>query len=293
MIIYAGLVLDGWTFTTHKPGSKHIPSSPDGDVTLTEWTAGEISATSTAVDVSDPVFEVDGITVPSTIAYSDQYRLVAAYAVNGIDVFDDLINELCSSSEGGESAVSVTEPITVAQLKAHLRIAHSTDDVFLAEKITAARVKVEQLCARACITATKTRTLDSFPADREGIIYPPIRPLLTVTSITYYDTTDTEQTFSSDNYQVDITQEPGRIVPVYGQYWPDTYERLGAVTITYTAGYGATSATVPWTLKQGILYYAADLFRNRENLAIGVSGVHDVPHTAMHYLADHLDRRIA
>jgi uncharacterized phiE125 gp8 family phage protein len=296
MIIYAGQLINGWKFTTHKPGST-VDSAPAATPTVTEWVNGAVVKTATVTLVSTANYKAV-ITTPTTLAYGDTYLLVATYTVNEQPITDDLINDMCSSTAGGESAISTDEPVTVADVKLRLRIAHATDDVMLADMITTARLKVEELCSCSCLTATKTRVLDAFPTATTDnpycIIYPPIRPLIAVTGITYYDTANALQTFSDALYQVDTTQKPGRIRPVYGQYWPYTYyNRLGAVTITYTAGYGATSATVPHMLRQGIYYFVADLYRNRENYAIGVSGVHEVPHTAMHYLADFLDRRIA
>jgi hypothetical protein len=68
-------------------------------------------------------------------------------------------------------------------------------------------------------------------------------PLISVDSITYLDTSGTEQTLDTSFY-VYVPGFPGRIAPAYGKIWPFTLPQLGSVTIKYTCGYGSTSTVV-------------------------------------------------
>lgn len=160
------------------------------------------------------------------------------------------------------------EPVTRAEAKAHLRVDVTDEDTLIDTLITTAREHAEALTERQFITATYTLKLDAFNGLYGCIELP--RPLLIgVSSITYSDSDDATQTLSSSLYQVDSSSEPARIIPAYGETWPDTRPKMNAVTITFTAGYGATAASVPTPLKQAILLLVAHWFENREPVNIG------------------------
>lgn len=156
------------------------------------------------------------------------------------------------------------EPLTVADVATHRR---SGQDAELNGYIVAARQYCENETKRAFITQTIRYTLDAFPC--VGIIQLPRPNLLTVSSVSYVDTNGDTQTFSSADYTVDTDALPGRINLDYGISWPSTRYQPNAVTITYTAGYGATRESVPDCIKHAMLLYIGDLYENREGSIIG------------------------
>ncbi len=161
-----------------------------------------------------------------------------------------------------------TEPITLAEARAHLRVDDTTENDYITALITVAREHVESLTDRQLITATYALRLDDFPRRSCDIIRPPRPRLIAVSSITYVDTAGDTQTLAAADYQVDAVSEPCRILPAYGLTWPSTRSQLNAVTITYTAGYGA-AAVVPKAIKQAILMLVAHWFENREPVVVG------------------------
>ena len=46
----------------------------------------------------------------------------------------------------------------------------------------------------------------------------------------------------SAEYTVDTACEPARLTPVFGKIWPTTLPQIGAVSVTFDAGYGAADA---------------------------------------------------
>lgn len=173
---------------------------------------------------------------------------------------------------------SSTKPISVAEAKTHLNILHSEDDTYIGVLIDTARRIVEKYTGRSTVTQTYKLYLDDFPDSSDTPIYLPYgAPLQSVTAIKYYDTDDTQQTWSSDDYQVDIYFEPGRIVPVQGETYPETYtDKLSAVEIEYDTGYGDNASDVPDEVKRPMYYLIGNMYAHRESVS-------DVPTSAVDF----------
>jgi len=162
-----------------------------------------------------------------------------------------------------------TEPVTLDEAKAHLRVDGTAEDALITALIQAAREHVESQTGRALITQTWDGTLDSFPA--RGAIVLPKPPLVSVTSVKHIDAAGAEQTMNPSDYSVEKPAGPhaqeGRILLGYGKSWPSTRCQSNAVTIRFEAGYGAADK-VPAALKAAMLLAIGDLYQNRERQAL-------------------------
>lgn len=156
---------------------------------------------------------------------------------------------------------AATEPVTLAEAKAHARVDVSDDDALITAMITAARHVAEQQLQRALITQTWKLTLDEFPS---GVLELPHPALQSVTSVKYYDADGVQQTLSNTLYRVDTSSEPGRIEPV--DSWPATYSRIGAVEVIFVAGW-ANAAAVPAAIKSWMLMRVASMYEHRADQA--------------------------
>lgn len=175
-----------------------------------------------------------------------------------------------------------SEPVTLAELKAQCRVEHSAEDDLLTAYGIAARQQCESILERALITQTWARMLDCFPWSEIELGKPPVQA---ITSITYVDTAGATQTLSSSAYVLDPTgEEPGFVLPVFGYVWPPTLDTAGAVTITFTCGYGAAAA-VPDAIKTWIRMRVATLYRFRESIGAGLS-MQEVPSRHLDGLLD-------
>lgn len=160
------------------------------------------------------------------------------------------------------SDVSV-EPVSVTEVKAHLRVTDPHEDTLIAGLITAARMSVEQLTRRTLINKTYQLFLDEFPPSI--IINLPFPPLVSVAWVKYYDQDGSLQTLSSSEYQVDSRATPGRIVLTELGNWPTTeLDKINAVEIEFTVGYGALPENVPAPIRLAITHLASHWFENRE-----------------------------
>jgi uncharacterized phiE125 gp8 family phage protein len=161
------------------------------------------------------------------------------------------------------------EPVAAAEVRQQLRIDSAEEDSLLNAYIEAARIRAEEVTGRALVTQTWELRMDAFPDE----IRCPRPPLIAVSSIQYIDTNGDTQSFT--DYIADTKTEPGRIVPGLSRYginsvsWPTTLDTPNAVTVTYTAGYGATAASVPRIIRLAIMHVVAHWYENREPVNIG------------------------
>lgn len=171
---------------------------------------------------------------------------------------------------------AAVEPVTVAEVKNHLRVTDNQEDSLIAGLIISARKVVEQITRRALINQTWRLYLDEFPADSH--IELPFPPLVSVTSVKYYDENTQLQTLSSSLYQTDNRSTPGRIVLTGGGAWPSTdSDKVNAVEIEFIAGYGAGAAAVPFPIRLAITHLTAHWFEHREPFR--TDQYHTVPST--------------
>ena len=159
------------------------------------------------------------------------------------------------------------EPVSLALAKQHLIVASADtyDDNLISAYIQAARDYAERYTQSVLIEQTLQLTLDHFPwrtasngtshsftpayaelaplydtyAIRGMQINLPRSPLITVESITYLaDDSVTVLTIPADQYIVDTSTAPGRIMPIPGAIWPYQLNYVpGSVQVTFTAGY--------------------------------------------------------
>jgi len=136
------------------------------------------------------------------------------------------------------------EPVSLSEIKDHLRIEHSDHDTMLEGLIRASREYVEQVTARAIIEQTRVAYFKDWPA---VIFELPGSPLQSVTEVRYTNTDGTTNTFSSDNYAVVTATEPGRIVLGYSQTWPSDVLNHASypVEVEFVAGYKADETQSP------------------------------------------------
>lgn len=127
-----------------------------------------------------------------------------------------------------------------------------TVDTTLAGLIAAARQWVEKDIGRPLITQTWRRTMDAFPSGDDGDLIDLMPNVLSITSLQYVDGDGATQTWSAANYSLDASRLVCRLVRGYGLTWPSARAQRNAVTVTMAAGYGATAASVPESIRQAM-----------------------------------------
>lgn len=165
-------------------------------------------------------------------------------------------------------------PIPLEDARLQLRLdemAH--DDAYVEALIYAQCSYVESQYSCALLSKTIEEYHSVFPGMSTESLWLRIAPFQSVTSVKYIDSTGTEITWSSSEYDTKVYKSGAFIIPKVTYVWPtDLAIRPDAVKITYEAGYGATPSTLPHFVKLGILARVGRAYTQREDpLSSGTS----------------------
>jgi uncharacterized phiE125 gp8 family phage protein len=161
-------------------------------------------------------------------------------------------------------------PLSLAELKAHLRVTDDAEDALIVGYLRAAVGAIDGAAGwlgRALITQTWRMDLDAWPACET--IQIPLPPCRTVDLVTYVDEDGSTQ--SIVDYQVYGLggSWPARVAHAYGSRWPGTRRQGDAISVTFTAGYGDSWNDVPEPVRAAILMMVTDLFEHRGSFISG------------------------
>lgn len=160
------------------------------------------------------------------------------------------------------TAPAVT-PISVAEAKSQCRVDHTDDDTLIGVLVNAVTTYVDGwrgILGRCLVNQTWKINLEEFCDDE---ILLPFGDLVSVGSVKYYDSSNTQQTVSSSYYSA-LQSVRGPIIALKSTYtWPVVYDREDAIEVQWTAGFGAAASNVPDAIRQAMLMHVAHLYDNR------------------------------
>ncbi len=182
------------------------------------------------------------------------------------------------------------EPLTVADLRDHLRISFDDEDQYVARLASVVRQRAERATRRALITQTWDLFLDSWPTwdgyhggqriepaqtplPPGGYVLLPKAPLQRVEFVKYVDLAGVTQTWDPGEYLVDAPAGDfaarGRLSLGWVKVWPVIRPTANAVQIRMVCGYGDSGADVPPLLLQAQLFDAGMLYETRSSILTG------------------------
>lgn len=159
--------------------------------------------------------------------------------------------------------------VQLTDMLAHLNLTAGLDDALVQDKINSAEAWIEQFTGLALLPQTRTIYFDRFHRSLKL----PVRPVQSITSITYLDDTQTQQTLASNSYiatPLNSDDNPTYLYPASGTCWPVTARVKSAVAVTVQAGY-ASAANVPLPLYEAIKLLVAHWYENREASLVGIT----------------------
>jgi len=159
----------------------------------------------------------------------------------------------------------LTEPITLAQAKAHLRVDTMDEDILISSLILTSRLHIEAALGLALITQSWQLTLNAWP---KGNAVPlPLHPVVAVTTVKTIAANGTSTTLAPSATVLDAGP-PARVVNV-SQLWPVVTAAANGIAITLTAGFGPTADDVPAPIRQALLLLVAHWYEHRDPIEIG------------------------
>jgi len=181
-----------------------------------------------------------------------------------------------------ETSKSTTIPISVDDVKNHLKVSGTGDDSLIDNLIRTACLYAENMCGMSIMQHTWYLKLPTFPDSTGHIELPMCRPMSTAASpvtVKYLlddtVTTGTTYSLSASYYVVSTYSDPPVLYPSYNNEWPssvrtDPYE--GNVIITYSAGYATLSSCsldCPEDIKAWLKIKVADMYEHRQSYVEG------------------------
>lgn len=160
-------------------------------------------------------------------------------------------------------------PISLAEVKVHSRIDDTNQDSAIELMIDAAIALCDGyggILRTALIEQTWQQDFAAFPVCEFRLA---LGQLISVTSITYYDTDNVQRTLATSVYAA-FSDANGPFFKLKdGQSWPSTFYRDDAVRVTWKAGFGATADFVPADIRHAMLMLVGHWYENRETSVIG------------------------
>tara|TARA_R110002110_G_scaffold112837_1_gene280290 strand:- start:356 stop:934 length:579 start_codon:yes stop_codon:yes gene_type:complete len=160
---------------------------------------------------------------------------------------------------------AATYPVSLTETKLHLKVDIGTDDTLITNLIIAATELSEEYTNRFFIETIIKQTCSNFNELKE--LYK--SPVISVTSVVYYDSNNAIQVLANTEYVVNNEFEPCQINLADTKSYPNITTRVDAVNSVYKVGYGASANDVPHTIKQAILLTIGNWYENRESIVVG------------------------
>jgi uncharacterized phiE125 gp8 family phage protein len=181
---------------------------------------------------------------------------------------------------------SAAEPVTLADAKAHLRIAHDSEDTLLQGLIRAAREDLERATGVALIDQSWRLALDAWPS--QGCALLCVHPVREILSVTAYGTEGEASLLDPADYELDALSRPARM---HFNKRPSPLRIFDGIEIDFSAGYGEAGADVPDLLKRAILLLVGHWYEFRAHFGASDQPV-SYPAAYDRIVASHRSRRL-
>jgi len=151
------------------------------------------------------------------------------------------------------------EPVTLAQMRAYLRLDDDAEDDLVAALIKAARLVVEAAAGRQLVEQSWRLTLDRWPCRRAVLL--PLSPLIRIEHIRVFDRFGAPADLAAALYRAERASDPPRIVVESAA--PEPGLAAQGIEIDIVVGFGPAAGDVPPPLAQSVRMLVARWFQNR------------------------------
>ncbi|MGD9783891.1 MAG: head-tail connector protein [Hyphomicrobiaceae bacterium] len=161
----------------------------------------------------------------------------------------------------------LSEPLTLDEVKQHLRIDGTNEDALLASLILTSRLHIETALGLALLQQSWRLSLDAWP--RSGFILMPLSPVLAVSEIRVAADMGPATVVDAAAYQVDAASRPARIA-FDASHVPQPKGLVNGIEIDFTAGFGMAAGDVPEPVRLALLLLVAHWYEHRDPIEIGM-----------------------
>lgn len=158
----------------------------------------------------------------------------------------------------------ISKPVTLVQIKRHLRLDHDEDDDYINELTDAATSHVEAVTGQFLITRIVRQYIDTMPASRS--IPLEAWPVKSIQELRGYDFDGNTNTLLNANYRLDNRIDPPSLIL-------NTNINFNAfcngIEVDMEVGYGETGVDVPSNITRAILVLIAHWYEFRGTLPAG------------------------
>lgn len=160
--------------------------------------------------------------------------------------------------------------VTLSDVKLDLRVDHDFEDTLIQSLIQAATEYLEApsgVLGKAFLT--QTWKLSARGPDSDCRIYIPVTPVQSIEAISYFNTDNVEQVLAITDFHLYGDENWAYLTPKDDIEWPDLFDRLDALTITFKAGFGDAETDVPETIRQIVRLLVTHWYTNRSAVNLG------------------------
>lgn len=155
-------------------------------------------------------------------------------------------------------------PVSLAQIKQHLRIDHNEDDEYLSGLADAARLHIEAVSGHFLITRTVRQYVEELPNSRSVVLN--AWPIQAIEKIMGYDLDGNPKTLTLDQYKLDNRFDPATLsfsqTLSFGSF-------KNGIEVDFVAGYGETGLDVPSNIIRAVLVLVAHWYEFRGTMPAG------------------------
>jgi uncharacterized phiE125 gp8 family phage protein len=150
------------------------------------------------------------------------------------------------------------EPLTLVEIRAHLRLDTEEENALLSALAIVAREHLKRETGLVLAARDFRLCLDDWPAD--GIVTIARGPVRAVTAVTVYDGDGEPQAVDLAGHLLDGEARPARL---WLREMPEPGRMINGIEVEFVAGFGESGHDVPETLKRAMLLHVAAMFACR------------------------------
>lgn len=164
-------------------------------------------------------------------------------------------------------------PVSLAEMRDHLRVTSVDEDAYIERLIAAAvsHVDGDGDLGRAMITQTWAQWAPQSPGDVRLLM----GPFQSLAAVEYYNASGSLLAADVADFETRLYGDFVICRPKENREWPTADDRPDAIKISYVAGFGDTSASVPEGIRHAIMLLASHWYDNRG--VVSSDAVNDLP----------------